>query len=73
MLIKDKQLLYQLNDMNDTILNMEIFDITGKKILYQDDMQRSGSISLQNLAQGFYVAVFNFVENGSITKKFILN
>jgi leucyl aminopeptidase len=73
MLIKDRQLVYQLNDMNDSIHQLDIFDITGKRILVVEDLNRSGSIPIENIMQGFYVAVFDFVENGSLTNKFILN
>ncbi len=73
MLIKDRKLIYQLNNLNDSINQFELFDITGKRILVVDDLQRSGEISLGNLANGFYVAVFDFDENGTLAKKFILN
>jgi leucyl aminopeptidase len=72
MMIQESQLIYQLNNLNDTIHQLEIFDITGKRILVVDKLERSGAIPLGNLAQGFYVAVFDFDENGSLAKKFIL-
>lgn len=73
MLVKDKKLTYRLIDLNDTIKDVSIYDVSGKKIVTDLSNQSSGIISLQNLAQGFYIAVFNFNKSGYKTKKFILN
>lgn len=72
MLVKDGQLTYRLIDLNDTILEVSIYDISGKKIINQQSNQQSGTISLQNLDSGFYIATFNFSKNGYMAKKFIL-
>jgi leucyl aminopeptidase len=72
MLIKEGQLIYKLNNLNDSIHKLEVFDITGKRILIVDEFEHSGAIPLGYLAQGFYVAVFDFNYNGTLTKKFIL-
>jgi len=72
LLVKDKQLTYRLVGLDDTILDVSIFDILGKKIVTQDSNQQSGAISLQSLESGFYIAVFNFNKNGYFSKKFII-
>ncbi len=72
LLMKDKQLTYRLVDLDDTILEVSIYDISGKKIVTHSSNRQSGIISLQNLDLGFYIAVFNFNKNGYIAKKFIL-
>ena len=72
MLVRDKLLTYRLIDFDDTLKEVSIFDISGKKIISEISNQESGIISLQNIDQGFYIAVFNFTKNGYITKKFIL-
>jgi leucyl aminopeptidase len=73
MMVRDHQLIYQLNDLNDSIHQMKVYDITGKRILEVEDLERTGMIPLGNLAQGFYVAVFDFSENGSLSQKFVID
>ena len=73
MLIREGQLIYQMNDLKDSVYQLGIYDITGKRILNFEGLDRSGTISLGRLARGFYVAVFDFTEKGSVSKKFILN
>lgn len=72
MLIKDKIMSYRLVSINDTVRDVQIFDSTGKKIVHKINSRPFGVISLEPMAQGFYIAVFNFAENGYLTKKFIL-
>lgn len=73
MLVKDKKLTYKLVNSNDTVSDLQIFDSTGKRIVHKMSSETSGIISLENVAEGFYIAIFNLAENGHITKKFILN
>lgn len=73
MLVKDKNLNYKLVNSDDTVMEIQIFDSTGKKIIQNRSSDTAGIISLQHIAEGFYIAVFNLAENGYITKKFILN
>jgi len=72
MFVKDKVLSYRLINLDDTIKGVSIYDVSGKKIVTNPNEQSSGTISLQNLAQGFYIAVFNFSKSGYKSKKFIL-
>lgn len=72
MLVKNKTINYRLVNSSDTVLDVQIFDSIGKKIIQKINPQPSGIISLQSLADGFYIAVFNFAEHGYLTKKFIL-
>ena len=71
-LVKDKKLTYRLVGIDDAIVDVKIYDLSGKKIVAQESNRQSGIISLQNLDSGFYLAVFNFSKNGYLAKKFIL-
>lgn len=72
MFISEKQLIYSLKNNNETITSLSIFDVTGKEIASETSLNSRGEISLQNLSEGFYVAVFKLENEQYITKKFIL-
>ncbi len=72
MFVTHKQLIYSLKNSIEPIISLNIFDSTGKKIVFKANLDSKGEISLDNLSKGFYIAVFELENQQYITKKFIL-
>jgi len=54
------------NNFNDEILNLEIFDINGVKVL--DLVQTTGKIDVTNLSNGMYFVKLNSLKKSYVTK-----
>src|SRR5690606_5988337 len=67
--VQDQTLYYNLNNPSLSLESITIYDLNGKNILNKNTSETSGNISLKNVSQGVYMAVFNFKGKGKTTKK----
>lgn len=72
-IVANKMITYNLKNSTDALQQMNIVDVSGKQVLRETDLGQQGTVSLESLSQGFYVAVFTTEANKVITKKFIVN
>lgn len=70
--IRDKTVSFQLKNGATALKNLSIFDVAGQKVVEKPVSGNKGTISLQQLAQGFYIARFTLANNRTIAKKFVL-
>jgi leucyl aminopeptidase len=71
--VKDKTLNFRLKNTVSNLQDIEIFNVTGQKVLSSKLNNISGDIQLQQFSQGFYIAKFTLENNRTLTKKFILD
>lgn len=71
--VKDKQLSFQLMNGASALKNVEVYSVTGQQIADKAVSGDAGTLSLQQFAQGFYIAKFTLENNRFVTKKFVLN
>ena len=72
LVVKDKNLIYNIDHLNSKIQSMNILDSGARKIISKSNLETSGTISLQNLPHGFYIAVFKATNGKTFTKKFLV-
>tara|TARA_R100000306_G_scaffold1332_2_gene3619 strand:- start:42678 stop:44129 length:1452 start_codon:yes stop_codon:yes gene_type:complete len=72
-IVANKVLTYSLKNSDDSLGKMVVVDVAGKQVLTATDLGQQGTVSLESLSQGFYVAVFTTDANKKLTKKFIVN
>ena len=72
-IVNNKIISYTLKNSSETLQTMNIVDVSGKKVFQAKDLGKQGTLGIENLSQGFYVAVFTTQANKIITKKFVLN
>ncbi|PVW13322.1 M20/M25/M40 family metallo-hydrolase [Marixanthomonas spongiae] len=72
-IVANNTLTYSLKNSSDVLEQMAVIDVSGKQVLRATDLGKQGTVSLDRLSQGFYVAVFTTETNKKLTKKFIVN
>lgn len=70
--VKDKNLIYKIRNLNSKIQSLNILDAGARKVISKTNLDASGTISLQHLPNGFYIAVFKDVNGKIFTKKFLV-
>lgn len=70
--VKDRNLIYNIEDLGSKIQSMSILDAGARKVISKSNLDASGSVSLNGLSQGFYIAVFKAVNGQTFTKKFLV-
>lgn len=70
--VKDKDLIYNIQNLNSKIQSLIILDSGAKKVVSKSNLETSGTVSLQHLPNGFYIAVFKDVNGKTFTKKFLV-
>lgn len=71
--VKDKVLNFRLNNTVSNVNEVVVYNVAGQRIVSEKIHNETGSVQLEQFAQGFYIAQF-VLENGhSLTKKFVLN
>lgn len=70
--VKDRNLIYNIENLGSKIQSMNILDAGARKVISKSNLDASGSISLNGLPQGFYIAVFKAVNGHTFTKKFLV-
>lgn len=70
--VKDKNLIYNIQNLNSKIQSLNILDGGAKRVISKSNLETSGTISLQHLPNGFYIAVFKDVNGKTFTKKFLV-
>lgn len=70
--VKDKNLIYNITNLNSKIQSLTVLDGGAKKVLSKSNLETSGTVSLQHLPSGFYIAVFKDVNGKTFTKKFLV-
>ena len=68
--VKNKSLNYKLG--KESIENLTIIDTSGRQLLESKNLLSIGNIDLNQLNNGFYLAVFKTKSGKVITKKFII-
>lgn len=71
--VKDKVLNYHLNNTVSNVKEVAIFNVMGQRVTSEKVNTETGSIQLQQFAQGFYIAHFSLENGHTFTKKFVLN
>ena len=71
--VKEKSLNFRLNNTVSAVNGVAVFNVAGQRIISKELNGTTGSIPLQQFAQGFYIAQFTLENGHSFTKKFILN
>lgn len=57
---------------NDALAEIQIIDTSGRKVLEKSSFLSMGSVDLNKIKSGFYLAIFKLQNGKVITKKFIL-
>lgn len=70
--VKDKNLIYNIKNLNTKIQSLNILDAGARKVVNKSNLETSGTVSLQHLPSGFYIAVFKDVNGKTFTKKFLV-
>lgn len=70
--VKDKNLIYNIKNLNSKVQSLNILDAGARKVVSRNNLDASGTVSLQNLPHGFYIAVFKDVNGRTFTKKFLV-
>ncbi|SHK00926.1 M20/M25/M40 family metallo-hydrolase [Epilithonimonas mollis] len=68
--VKDKSLNYKLG--KKTVESVSIIDTSGRQLLESKNLLSFGTIDLNKINKGFYLAVFRTKSGKVITKKFVL-
>lgn len=71
--VKDRFLNFRLNNTVSDINEVSVYNVAGQRVVFETMDQKEGSLALQHLAQGFYIAKFTLENGHALTKKFILN
>lgn len=71
--VKDKTLNYRLNNTVSNVNQVSVYNVAGQRIISEKVNSESGSLQLNQFAQGFYIAQFTLANGHAFTKKFILN
>ncbi|SMC32768.1 M20/M25/M40 family metallo-hydrolase [Moheibacter sediminis] len=70
--VKDKNLIYNIKNLNSKIQSLNILDVGARKVVSKTNLDASGTVSLQQLPKGFYIAVFKDINGKTFTKKFLV-
>lgn len=70
--VKDNQLIYDLGKVSSDSNSVVVFDASGKKLIQKQNLHTIGSISLQGLNKGYYIAVFKDKSGKAYSKKFLI-
>lgn len=70
--VKDKNLIYRIKNLNSKIQSLNILDVGARKVVSKTNLDASGTVSLQHLPNGFYIAVFKDFNGKTFTKKFLV-
>lgn len=70
--VKDKNLIYNIKNLNSKIQSLNILDVGARRVVSKTNLETSGTVSLQHLPNGFYIAVFKDVNGKTFTKKFLV-
>ena len=70
--VKNKSLLYQMSNFSGKFTSFQLYDTSARSVTHKTNLDASGSISLQGLPNGYYVAVFKDNKGKTYTKKFVL-
>lgn len=71
--VKDKTLNYRLNNTVSNVNEVSVYNVAGQRIISEKVNTESGSLQLNQFAQGFYIVHFTLENNHALTKKFILD
>lgn len=70
--IQNNHLNYQLIKDNLNIKALSIYDTNGKQLIRKtNQLKNSGTLSIENLASGAYIVIFEFEEQLQQSKKFV--
>lgn len=72
MVIKDKKLVYKVNDSGLNLTSIQIFDTAARNLISNHKDLSLGEISLQELNAGAYIVVFKSESGKTFSKKFLL-
>lgn len=70
--VRNKELVYKINSLGASLNYLVIYDSSARNVLNQNQISASGTISLQGLPAGYYIAVFKDNHGKSHSKKFLL-
>lgn len=70
--VKNKELIYKLTGSTNLLSSLMIFDGSGKKLIQNQNLSSAGSISMNELPNGLYIAIFKDSKGKTFSKKFIL-
>lgn len=70
--VKDRNLIYNIENLNSKIQSLNILDAGARMVISKSNLETSGTISLQGIPNGFYIAVFKDVNGKTFTKKFLV-
>lgn len=71
--VKQNTLNYSLNNAVSKIQEVAVYNVAGQKVALETVNSDAGSVQLQHLSKGFYIAHFTLENGHRFTKKFILN
>lgn len=70
--VNNGNLVYNIQNHDTKIQSLNILDAGARRVISKNNLELSGSISLQGLTPGFYIAVFKDVNGKTFTKKFLV-
>lgn len=70
--VKNRELIYNLSGQTGALSSISIFDGSGRKMIQDSKLSATGSLSLNGLANGLYIAVFKDQNGKVFSKKFLL-
>ncbi|MFA7447927.1 MAG: M20/M25/M40 family metallo-hydrolase [Weeksellaceae bacterium] len=70
--VKDRNLIYQLNSSSVKMESVTVFDTGARKMIEKKNLNANGSISLQEIPNGFYIAIFKDANGKAYSKKFLI-
>lgn len=70
--VEGKRLIYRFRNNND-LSSITILDSSARRLIQNSVQNSSGSLSLEKLPKGIYIAIFKDVKGKNYSKKFILN
>lgn len=71
--VKDKTLNYRMNNTVSNVKEVSVYNVAGQRIASEKVNAETGSLQMQQFAQGFYIVQFTLENGHAFTKKFILN
>ncbi|RZT00333.1 M20/M25/M40 family metallo-hydrolase [Aquimarina brevivitae] len=69
----NRTLIYTAESSSPQLTNIILFDMQGKTILKENDLDRSGAIALQAISPGIYIVAANLEGGKTIYKKLVVN
>lgn len=69
--VQNNQLVYRFGNLNSKIHSLDIVDVSARKLIHKENLSNSGSIYIQTLPKGVYVAIFKDVNGKVYTRKFM--